>query len=136
MALQSAALFQQKIKQYGLGEFADRFTQCGWSNFGDFAFSANYQPGGADESPFTNDVVEPLLGDPNHPKKAALRRLFFEAYTAMAADYQRMANQTDETDRLRNLPAAERNCRMEAIRNELVGLDIFRPIRTEPYIDR
>ena len=81
-----------------------------------------------DESPFVNEVVVPLLDDLNHPKKAALRGLFSESYAFLAAEYQRMANQTDETDRPRKFPAAERNCPMEAIRNEVVGLDISGPL--------
>ena len=110
MALESAALFKKKISQFGLNDYQDQFPALGWTSMAEFAFSANFQPGCSDEAPFLNEVVIPVLGDANHPKKAALRRLFFEAFTTMAADAQHRASQTDDDTKIRKLPKEERRC--------------------------
>ena len=92
MALESCALVpKKKISQYGLAEYAEAFTAYGWSNMAEFAFSATFQPGAPYEAPFINEVVVPILGEESHPKKASLRRLLFDSFTAMAADAQRVA---------------------------------------------
>ena len=57
----------------------------GWDTLGNFAFSCSYVPGSPDDASFISGVVVPILGD-DHTKAAALRRLFFEAYTIAAAD--------------------------------------------------
>ena len=128
MAMESAALFKKKISQCGLNEFQHQFEALGWTTMADFAFSANYQPGGPDETPLINEVVIPILGDENHTKKAALRRLFFEAFTAMAADAQHRATQTDDDTRIRKLPKEERELRMSMLKAELTGLSIEGPL--------
>ena len=56
MALESAALFQKKVSQFGLNEFQDQFVALGWTNLAEFAFSANHQPGSPDDSAFIDEV--------------------------------------------------------------------------------
>eukprot|EP00973_Karenia_brevis_P057697 8026594-Karenia_brevis.AAC.1 len=80
MALESAPYFNKRVKELGLSEHLATMQGLGWSTMGAFAFSANYVPGGADEKPFIDEVVAPILGEEAHPLKAALRRLFFDAY--------------------------------------------------------
>ena len=128
MAMEAVALFKKKVSQCGLNDFQHQFEALGWTTMADFAFSANYQPGGPDETPFINEVVIPILGDENHTKKAALRRLFFEAFTAMAADAQHRATQTDDDTRIRKLPKEERELRMSLLKAELTGLSIEGPL--------
>eukprot|EP00973_Karenia_brevis_P007064 958021-Karenia_brevis.AAC.1 len=91
---------------------------------GTFAFSANYVPGGADEKPFIDEVVTPILGEETHPLKAALRRLFFDAYAMVAADAQRRASGLEDESKPKKLPGAERQARLEEVRSKLSGLNI------------
>ena len=128
MALESAALFKKKVSQFGLNEYQDQFVALGWTNLAEFAFSANYQPGSPDDTPFIDEVVIPILGDANHPKKASLRRLFFEAFMTMAADAQHRATQTDDDQKIRKLPKEERELRMSQLKQELTGLSIEGPL--------
>eukprot|EP00973_Karenia_brevis_P004062 558044-Karenia_brevis.AAC.1 len=88
MALESAAFFAKRVKELGLGEYQSVMADNGWSTMGTFAFSANYVPGGVDDSKFMEEVVVPVLGDQSHVLKAALRRLFFDSYAMVAADAQ------------------------------------------------
>ena len=106
MALDSSAVFAQRLVELGLEDLGEAFELNGWETLGNFAFAVNYAPGtGADELPFINEVVIPLLGDANSPRKTALRRLYFEAYTAAAADVQRRITKTDDDDGLADTPA-------------------------------
>ena len=85
-ALDSRAVFQARARSFGLeDEDITALSANGWDTLGNFAFSCAYVPGSPDESAFLDKVVTPVLGA-DSPKAAALRRLFFEAYTMAAAD--------------------------------------------------
>eukprot|EP00973_Karenia_brevis_P001274 174579-Karenia_brevis.AAC.1 len=91
MALDSLPVFQAKLRDLKLDGLWEHFEARGWNSVATFAFSANYVPGNPDDSAFTNEVVIELLGNDAHPLKPALRRLFFDCYTMVAADAQRKA---------------------------------------------
>ena len=61
---------------------------------------------------YTKEIVAPLLKDEADPKKAILRRLFFECYTLMAADMSRRAEKPNEEQRPVKLPLVEREKRL------------------------
>eukprot|EP00973_Karenia_brevis_P043459 6022589-Karenia_brevis.AAC.1 len=79
------------MKELGLDSLTEHFEPRGWTTVANFAFAANYIPGSPDDSAFINDVIVPVLGTIDHPMKPALRRLFFDCYTMLAADAQRKA---------------------------------------------
>ena len=122
MSIDSEAVFAQRIQALGLGDYSNRFGELGWLTYGNFAFCTNYSVGQADDTPFVENVIVPLLGDPLHPSAAAVRRLFFDAYSAHAADAHRRMQRPEEEDNPRKLPAPERDSRFQAIRARLVGL--------------
>ena len=124
MSLNSKAVFQARVKECQLYEYWNRFEALGWTTMGAFAFSANHQPGSPDETSFLNEVVIPVVGDVNHPLKAMLRRLHFEAFSMVAEEARRRASRTDDEEKPRKLPLAEKAVRLQAIQDELVGLDI------------
>eukprot|EP00973_Karenia_brevis_P057187 7955903-Karenia_brevis.AAC.1 len=76
----------RRVKELGLPEHSKALEAKGWNTMGMFAFSANYIPGGADDAPFIEEVVVPILGHAEHQHKAAFRRLFFDSYATVAAD--------------------------------------------------
>eukprot|EP00973_Karenia_brevis_P061329 8529374-Karenia_brevis.AAC.1 len=76
------------LKRLNLSELKDPLMDLGATNAGNFAFLSNFVPGSPDDSSFVVEVVVPLLGDPNHKLKPALKRLHFECYHLMAQDAQ------------------------------------------------
>jgi hypothetical protein len=124
MALSSEAVFRGRVQEMNLLPYWDKFAASGWTTMAAFAFSANHQPGNADETSFIDEVVVPILSSNPHPLKAMLRRLHFEAFAMVAEDARRRSSQTDDDDKPRKLPAAEKTVRLAAIRLELSGLDI------------
>ena len=119
MALDSKAVFEVKLKKLNLQDSLDDFDRLGWDTLGKFAFSANYTPGKADDSSFVADVVIPLFNDANPLQKAALRRLFYEAFALNAAEMIRITSQPDDEDKPKKLPAPERAARFEALKEKL-----------------
>eukprot|EP00973_Karenia_brevis_P009244 1254472-Karenia_brevis.AAC.1 len=116
MALDSTAFFMKRVKELGLGEHWDALQLKGWTTMGLFGFSANYIPGGSDDSPFVEEVVVPILGTADHPQKAAFRRLFFDSYAMVAADAQRRATGVEDETKPKRLPGAERNVRIDELK--------------------
>ena len=119
MALESETVFEARVRALGLGPFWEKIRGEGWTTIGDFAFAANCCPGQSDETTFIQEVVVPLLDRDDHPKKSALRRLFFECYSQCAADIQARTSRTDDEDRPRKLPKLEREQRMSELREKL-----------------
>ena len=124
MALYSTAVFADRVSQCQLGAHQATFETLGWNTLGAFAFAANWQPGNPNERPFLEEIMIPLLGDENHPLKASVRMLHFEAFTVMAEEMKRKASRADEDDKPRKLPQAELAFRLRKIQVELVGLTI------------
>ena len=120
MALNSKAVFEAKISKLGMSVNLNDFKRLGWDTLAKFAFAANYVPGKADDTPFVNDVVIPLFHTPNPPEKAALRQLFYVAYSMNAAEMVRMTTANEDEDKPKKLPAAERNARFVALAEKLL----------------
>lgn len=89
MAEDSAALFQEACVKCNVGDLHKSLVKCGWSTFGQFAFSSSYMPGQADDAPFFKGVVAKLNVDADDVRVSGLRRLFFEAYTVAASEMRR-----------------------------------------------
>ena len=97
-----------------MGDEKENFAGLGWSTMGDFANAANYRPTAADDAPFIKDIIISLFDDEGHPKKAAVRRLFFEAFSMFAADINRRSTLPDEDDKPKKLLlAAEKEARWD-----------------------
>jgi hypothetical protein len=76
MAFDSKAVFLERVTALGLAEHSGRFLDQGWASYGELAFATSYTPGQPEDERFSKEVIEAGLGRPDHPKKAALRRLF------------------------------------------------------------
>ena len=77
--LDSAAEFRARLVSFKLDEFAAAFTAAGVEAFADLAFLSPHTPNSTDDALFIADIVKPILGAEDHPKKGRLRRLFTEA---------------------------------------------------------
>jgi hypothetical protein len=118
MAMDSKAVFAQRIGELGLAAFTNDFIAKGWDTHGNFAFASTYVPGSADDNRFVAQVVLPLLAAADHVKVTAVRRLFYESYTIMVADLKHRIERTDE-EPARKLPNAERTARGLALQARL-----------------
>ena len=98
-AVDSKADFLSKITEYGLAEFIGNFVMKKWVTAAAFAYAAPVSPTtGPDNDTSIAKVVRPLLGSADHPMEHAVRRLFFESFTAVSSELKRTKeNQTFET---------------------------------------
>ena len=136
MALDSSAVFQQRLVQLGLDAFKVQFTNEGWTTMGEFAFSAAFSPGNADETVFNTQVVAKILGDAGHVKRVAVKRLFYESYTMMVSEMKHKVERTDG-EPPRKLPAPEREARRLSQQEKLSGLEIKGPLEcSDALVDK
>jgi len=133
MALDSAAVFRDRVIELGLGECltgddgaggdTGTFGRSGWTTYADLAFATSHVPGQPEGEAFNRDIVVAALGREDHSKRSSLRRLFFEAFTLAAADLKRRV-EVNADDAPRKVPAAEREERRARVEARLTGLDL------------
>ncbi len=75
----SEAEFFARVRELKLDSFKSMFEEVGTTSFGELAFLTSFSAGSPDETKFVSDLVVPILGSEEHPKKGALRRLFTES---------------------------------------------------------
>jgi hypothetical protein len=130
--IESEAVFVTRAKAMGIDEAViDAAKLLGWKTLGSFAFSCAYTPGVGSDDAFKAEVLTPLLGDANDPRRsqaAGVRRLFFEAYTLVAADLRSKVERGSDADTPRKLPQPERMVRRGRIVAELKGMEIEGPL--------
>jgi hypothetical protein len=130
--IESEAVFETRAKAMGLTQDVINAAKLkGWKTLGSFAFACAYTPGVGSDDAFKAEVLTPLLGDEQDPRRtqaAGVRRLFFEAYTLVAADLRSKVERGPDSDTPRKLPQPERNVRRLRIVAELQGLEIEGPL--------
>ena len=125
MALDSAAAFTARLEAIGIEEeHRAKFAEKGWNTMGDFAFSSSYTPGQTDDTAFFAKVITPIFGVADHPKTAALRRLFYDAFTCVAAGMKNKLERTDD-DAPKRLPLEEHTARYEKLKARLIGMNLL-----------
>ena len=124
MAVDSKAVFQNRLATLGLGPMFATFEANGWQTLGDFAFATSWTPSAATDDLFVRDVLTPLVGAGDSPFKAQIRRLWFEAFTMATSDLKRKIERPEDEDKPRKLPVAERAHRLNKIRDDLRGVRI------------
>ena len=122
-ALDSVAVFTAMARFMGLDAQLPELTRRGWNTLAGLAFACAYVPGQGNDDDFVDKVLVPVLGDRDHIKSSALRRLYIEAYTMAAADLRSRIERTSD-DPPRRLPTAERAARFEAMRAKVPGLTL------------
>lgn len=126
----SSAVFFSRCKAVGLedGEI-DSMKTAGFTTYANFAFSSSFQPGAVDETPFVEGVLNKVLGTADHAKAPALRRLFYESYTLVAAELKKRVDRTDD-DKPKVMPLQERASRWLTLKSRLKGVTFTE--ETEP----
>ena len=132
MALDSVAIFRERVDKFGIVDFWLKFEEYGWTTMGSFAFACPVQPGGnPDPEVFQRDVLTPLGAD-GVRSKTAIRRLFWDCWTHSCASMRREIDRRED-DPPMSLPAKEIAVRVEAVRKKAApGLNIrdqFEPAR-------
>ena len=136
LAMDSAAVFQNRLVQLRLEDAKAKFIELGWTTFGEFAFASAFVPGSPDDGSFDLQITRKLFGDAEHPKRVAVRRLFFEAYSMAVADVRRRVEKSD-SDAPRRMPQPERNERLLQQKDKLSGLELTGPLEcSDSLIDR
>ena len=107
--LDSAAVFEKRVRELGLEDLWDQFAAFGWNSYGAFAFAAPTGAGGAIQNDdFVRDIVRPLFKLDAEaavpPKTAAARRLFVESHAMAIGDLRARADRTEDAAP-RRLPA-------------------------------
>eukprot|EP00973_Karenia_brevis_P020697 2843373-Karenia_brevis.AAC.1 len=69
------------------------------------------------------EAVIPILGDASHVKSKALRRLHFDCFHQVAAEALKRSSVDDES-RQQQLPAPERQVRLDLLRKRLLPIKI------------
>ena len=111
MAIDSAATFDERVIEIGLGDQLAHFHSVGWVTYAKLANDTGYVPG-ASLDLLHEEIFLKGLGEnyAKHPLKGTLRRLFFEAYTLSAADLKRKL-EAGPDDAPRVVPTAEKLAR-------------------------
>ena len=132
----SKAVFQRKLKEFGLDHKKKEFEDAGYTTHAELAYAFNYVPGSSDDSGFQglcNQLLGAVTATNTQVKKPALRRLHFESYTIAIHHVQQQLSKPDDEHRPAKIPAPERAARFEAIKAKYVGVNFdgeFEPSNT------
>lgn len=97
--LDSTAEFKRRAELLGIAQpIIDAISALHLDSYGRFAFSIAYNPGQADDTPFT-DLANRLNGGAPLPagQLAGLRRLFWESHTLALADLKQRSEHGSES---------------------------------------
>ena len=84
--IESEAVFEARLKTCGLEAHLADFKRRGWVTLSTFAFASSWTPGSGEDKAFKDQVLAPLLGDESDPDVPKISKLYFEAFTMVAAD--------------------------------------------------
>ena len=90
-AVDSETVFKARVLELGLEKVYDKLKAKGWCTYGSMAFCVSAFKE-IDDNLFNEKVLKVILGDPEDELAPGIRRLYFESYTAAAADMERLAN--------------------------------------------
>ena len=115
--IESEAVFSGRLKACGLEAYAAEFHRR-WRTLSTFAFSSSWAPGSGDDQSFIDSVVKPLLRDPGHADVPKLRKLYFEAYTMVAADLKAKLDHGPDAEgqKVKKLAPVERKARWQEVK--------------------
>jgi hypothetical protein len=122
MALDSPAIFAEKILELELTEHKERFAKANWKTLGNLAFAT---PQKSDEEAFRKNILEKGLGDADHVDAHKLRRLFFEAFM-LASIHLKQTVGASESDGPRRVSAPERRERFLRVEKRLSPAIVLR----------
>eukprot|EP00971_Amphidinium_carterae_P104842 2076241-Amphidinium_carterae.2 len=119
----SEAYFFSRAKALQLPEAAiESLKAAGLTTSNLLAYSTGYMPMQTDDTPFTKDILEPILGaNPDRKHKSALRRLFVESYT-IAVDELQKANAISAGDPPPKVTVEEKASRLKSFRDTFPGV--------------
>jgi hypothetical protein len=134
MAVDSVAVFSERIMELELSNHVDRFVSAGWYTFAKLAHGSHAGQSG-DEDAFKADILTRGLGDPNHKDAPSLRRLYYEAFYMSSQDLRLRLDAPDSTPRPMSAP--ERRERFAKLEKRLTGLNLRGPLEpSNALIDR
>ena len=122
---ESEAYFTGRLATLKLSEFVKKFEEKEWITMANFAYGISYMPGRTDEAVISKKVYEVILGQADHPREHAVRRLFHEAQMMAEEETKRRINFTGEEGRApRKIPIEERGARWKLLVKDLDPLKL------------
>ena len=114
--IESEAVFTGRLKACGLEAYAAEFQRRGWRTLSTFAFSSS--SGTGDDGNFVESVVRPILGDAGYVDVPKIRKLYFEAYTMVAADLKSKLDHGPDAEgqKAKKMAPVERKARWEEVK--------------------
>ena len=126
--LDSAAVFQSRLKDLGLQAFSAALKTSGIDTLGRLAFITTYQPGLAStDEPFVKSLLK-ALGLTNESELtpgelSSFRRLWIESSTVAISEMRNRSERTED-QAVKKIPIPERTSRRNAQQERLVGIKI------------
>ena len=122
--LDSSAHFEERCQKLGMGApFVAALSVAHVDSLSKLAFVIG-QPGQPIQNQDVTDFLQRALGRvPTLAETTALKRLGFEAHTFLVATLRQQIDQSDDTQP-RRVAFAERNQRMDSLRQDLRGIEI------------
>lgn len=126
--LDSAAVFQSRLKDLGLQSYAAALKTSGIDTLGRLAFITTYQPGLAStDEPFVKSLLK-ALGLTNESELtpgelSSFRRLWIESSTVAISEMRNRSERTED-QAVKKIPIPERTSRRNAQQARLVGIRI------------
>ena len=116
--IESEAVFSSRLRACGLEAYEAAFAAKGWKTLSTFAFASSWAPGSGDDMAFVNQVLRPILGGADHADTPKIRKLYFEAFTMVAADLRSKLEAGPDSDgqKVKKLAPVERKARWEDIK--------------------
>lgn len=108
--IESEAVFSSRLRACGLEAYEAAFAAKGWKTLSTFAFASSWAPGSGDDTAFVNQVLRPILGGADHADTPKIRKLYFEAFTMVAADLRSKLEAGPDSDgqKVKKLAPVER----------------------------
>ena len=123
ISLDSTHVFSARLATIKLDEYVvEKFAELAWFTYGDYAFATGFSPGApVSDEMFRKEILVPVLGEqeadnPANANRHRLRRLYWEAYSAAAADLaRRISPEAPEDKNVKTLPPEERAARLASL---------------------
>ena len=123
----SLAVFRSRAAQIGLSEaIIDLMVAQDIKSMGSLSFACAFQPGSADETPFTDMVKAILTRNPTIGEAASFRRLYYESHTVTLSDMRNRIDRTDDSPAVK-VQAPERAARHSVQQLKLAGIKLSGP---------
>lgn len=134
--IESEAVFSSRLRTCGLQAYEAAFGARGWKTLSTFAFASSWAPGSGDDTAFVNQVLRPLGIGADHADTPKIRKLYFEAFTMVAADLRSKLETGPDSDgqKVKKLAPVERKARWEDIKRRYPHMSLTEQLEPAHHV--